>query len=86
MVHVFLVLAQVYPAQGSRVIVHSHIFPVSAPALPAPSLGFFGNYHTVRRSFSNLEQAKNFAVYLRSTFAQGPRHNPILDGGQIELF
>jgi hypothetical protein len=82
----FQVFAQVYPGQCNRVIVWTHIFKEDAPALPAPSLVSFGNFHILRRCFPTPEQAEQWAGYLRSTFIQDPAHNPIMDGGQLYLF
>jgi hypothetical protein len=82
----YQVFAHVYPGQCSRVLVHTHILPIQAPTLPAPSLASFGNFITLRRSFTAPEQAEAWACLIRSGFAQGLVKSPILDGGQIELF
>lgn len=82
----YQVFAHVYPGQFNRVLVHTHILPVTALVLPAPSLVSFGNFHTLRRYFSAQEQAEQWASYLRANHAKGPTHNPVMDGGQPELF
>jgi hypothetical protein len=82
----YQVFARVYPGQCNRVLVHTHVLPVTAPALPAPSLVSFGNFHTLRRYFTSPEQAEQWASYLRATYAKGPVRNPIVDGGQPGLF
>jgi hypothetical protein len=76
----------VFPAQGERVIVISHIFRGKAQALPAPSLVSFGNFHTLKRYFPTLEQAKKWASLLHEKFTKGPAKNPTLSGGQLYLF
>jgi hypothetical protein len=81
----YQVFAHVYPGQFNRVLVHTHILPVTAPALPAPSLVSFGNFYTLRRYFPAREPAEQWASYLRANYAKGPAHNPIVDGGQPEL-
>jgi hypothetical protein len=82
----YQVFAQVYPGQYNRVLVHTAIFPVQAPALPAPSWVSIGNFHTLRLNFSNKEQAQKWADHLHATHTIGPVRNPILDGCQGELF
>jgi hypothetical protein len=82
----YQVFVHVYPGQFNRVLVHTHILPVTAPALPAPSLVSFGNFYTLRRYFPAREPAEQWASYLRATYAKGPVHNPIMDGGQYDLF
>jgi hypothetical protein len=82
----FQVFAQVHPAQSNRISVHTHIYKTEAPALPAPSIVSFGNFHTLRRYFPTPEQAQTWACYLKSVFTKGSVNNPIMDGGQIQLF
>jgi hypothetical protein len=82
----YQVFAQVYPAQGGQVLVHTHISPTTVPELPAPSLVSVGTFHTLRRSFTDQEQAEAWALYLQSQFAKGPVKNPVLNSGQLELF
>jgi hypothetical protein len=77
---------QIYPGHCNRVLVRTHILPVHAPSLPAPSLVSFGNFHTLRRYFPAPEPARVWAGYLRASFSNGPVKNPSLDGGQIALF
>jgi hypothetical protein len=84
--HVFLVHAQVFSAQGNRVLVSAHILPLSVLSLPAPSLVSVGSYHSLRRSFTAADQAERFAAFLRSTFTRGPAHHPFKDRSQSELF
>jgi hypothetical protein len=81
----YLVQAQIFPAQGARVVVVAHVLPVFVPSLPAPSVVSFGSYHSLRRSFSTADQAERFAAFLRSTFTQGPAHHPFKDRGQLDL-
>jgi hypothetical protein len=82
----YQVFAQVYPAQGNSVFAFTHIFKTEAPALPAPSLISFGNFHTLCRYFPTPEQAQTWACYLKSGFTKSPASNPIMDSGQIDLF
>jgi hypothetical protein len=82
----YQVFAHVYPGQFNRVLVHAHILPVTASALPAPSFVSFGNFYTLRRYFPVREQAEQWASYLRTNYAKGPVHNPIMDRSQPKLF
>ena len=75
----YQVFAQVYPAQCNRVLVKSHIFKVTAPALPESSLVSVGNFHTLKRFFPTQEQAEKWSSMLFQKFAKGPIKNPILD-------
>ncbi|GHU86657.1 hypothetical protein FACS189476_00210 [Spirochaetia bacterium] len=74
----YQVFAQAYPAQGDRVIVHSFMFPVTAPYLPAPSLVHIGNFYTLRWYFPSPEQAGAWADDLKLTYSKGPAENPLL--------
>jgi hypothetical protein len=80
----YQVFSQVYPGHYNRVLVHTHIFPVQAPALP--SWVSIGNFHTLRRNFPDQELAQKWADHLHTAHAKGPVKNPILDGCQGELF
>jgi hypothetical protein len=82
----YQVFAQVHPGQYNRVLVHTYIFMVQAPALPHPSWVCIGNFHTLRCYFPQAEQARKWADHLHSAHAKGPVKNPILDGCQGELF
>ena len=68
----YQVLAQVHPAQFGRVIVHTHIFVCRGASLPPPSLVSHYGFHTLRRFFSTIPQARKFAAHLRSNIAVGP--------------
>ena len=86
MFQIYQVFAQVFTAQGERVIVNTHIFKGKAQVLPASSLINVGNFHTLRRYFPTLEQAKKWASLLHEKFTKGPAKNPTLSGGQLYLF
>jgi hypothetical protein len=73
------VIAQVFPAQGCRVRVVTHIAPQYFPqAPPAPSLTSIGNFHTLRRSFPTKPLAAAWTEHLHITYTKGPTKNPTI--------
>jgi hypothetical protein len=82
----YLAIVMVYPCQFNRVHCFPHVIPVMARAMPGPSLVSTGNYHTLKRYFPTMAQARKWASYMLGTYSKGTREHPLHTGNQLSLF
>ena len=72
----YQVCAQIYPVQFGGVKFHGVIFRCVGVSLPPPSWVSKYNFHTIKKYFTTLAQAKEYVYSLRSKYAVKPQYPP----------